>query len=322
MKGKKIKIGLTVFTVLVVFLFLTSGVYAKKKFLIGYSQFLGTNPFLIAMTNGAKKAIQEWEAKGVEVKMVVTDAGDVDGTRQVADCEDLYAQGVDGLLIFPAGGSKLLSDPVRNLFNKNNIPVVVTDIGLEKADWVSFIITDNYLGGQILGEAVAKSVPQDSKVITFDANPAADNCIARQKGFEETAAKKGLKVITEKVVNLTLEEGRRAMEDTLVSDPDIAAVFHINQLNAQGSVSALAVAGNDKVKLVGFDIDATSLQMVKDGKLFALVVQDPYGIGYAGMNQMLTYLTGGTPTKLINIPPILLTKENASDFDDNPQVKQ
>ena len=112
------------------------------------------------------------------------------------------------------------------------------------------------------------------------------------------------------------------MEDTLVSDPDIAAVFHINQLNAQGSASALAAAGNDKVKLVGFDIDATSLQMVKDGKLHALVVQDPYGIGYAGMNQMLIYLTGGTPTKTINIPPLLLTKANASDFDDNPQVKQ
>lgn len=316
------KLGVTLLIlVMIITLPLMSGA-ETKKFLIGYSQFHGTNPFLIAMTAGADKAIEEWKEKDVEVEMIITDGGDTDPMKQVADCEDIFAQGVDGLLIFPAGGSKLMSDPVRNLYNKNNIPVVVTDIGLENADWISFIITDNYLGGKMLAEVVAQNVPKGAKIITFDNNPAAENCIARQNGFEDTAKELGLEVMPEKNPKLTLEDGRLTMEDTLVAIPDIAAVFHINQIAAQGSASALEAAGNTTTNLVAFDIDAPSLKMVKEGKILALTVQDPYLIGYEGMDQMLTYLTGGTPEKLINVPPILCTIENASDFDDNPQVQQ
>lgn len=293
-----------------------------KSFKIGYSQCLGKNPFLIAMTNGAEKAMEEWKAKGVEVELIVTDAGDTDMSKQVSDVEDIYAMGVDGLLIFPAAGSKLMSDPIKNLYNKNKIPVVVTDIGLSDAEWASFIITDNYLGGKMLGELVARNVPKGAKVVTFDCNPAAENCIARQKGFEEAAAAAGLTVLPEKTLPLTLEDGRRLTEDTLTAVPDIAAIFHISQLSAQGSVAALTAMGNESTKVVAFDIDAPSLQMVKDGKILALAVQDPYNIGYAGMNQMLTYLTGGQTTDNVDIPPLVASKENASTFDDNPQVKQ
>ena len=219
------------------------------------------------MTNGAEKAMEEWKAKGVEVELVVTDAGDTDMSKQVSDVEDIYAMGVDGLLIFPAAGSKLMSDPIKNLYNKNKIPVVVTDIGLSDAEWASFIITDNYLGGKMLGELVARNVPKGAKVVTFDCNPAAENCIARQKGFEEAAAAAGLTVLPEKTLPLTLEDGRRLTEDTLTAVPDIAAIFHISQLSAQGSVAALTAMGNKSTKVVAFDIDAPSLQMVKDGKI-------------------------------------------------------
>ena len=47
----------------------------------------------------------------------------------MADLEDLYAQGVQGLILFP-GDSIVLAEPVKNIFNKENIPVVITDIGL------------------------------------------------------------------------------------------------------------------------------------------------------------------------------------------------
>lgn len=293
-----------------------------KKFKIGYSQCLGKNPFLIAMTNGAKKSMDEWKAKGVEVELIVTDAGDTDMSKQVSDVEDIAAMKVDGLLIFPAAGSKLMSDPIKKLYNAKNIPVVVTDIGLSDAKWASFIITDNYLGGKMLGELAARTLPKGAKVITFDCNPAAENCIARQKGFEETVTKAGLTVLPEKILPLTLEDGRKLTEDTLTAVPDVAAIFHISQLSAQGSVAALKAMGNTKTKVLAFDIDAPSLQMVKDGSILGLAVQDPFNIGYAGMNQMLTYLTGGKTTDAVDIPPLMATKENAASFDDNPQVKQ
>jgi ribose transport system substrate-binding protein len=292
---------------------------AGKSFKIGYSQFWGTNPFLIAMTNGANKAIEEWKAKGVETKMIVTNGGDTDTSKQVADTEDLFSQKVNGLLIFP-GDSILLSEPVKNLYNKNNIPVVVTDIGLQSGKYISFLITDNYLGGKQLADLVAKNVSKGSKVATFQHAPGNMNAITRQSGFEERAKELGLLVLPAKKLKLSLEDGKTTMEDTLASDPDIAAVFLINQVVAQGAVSALEAAGNTKCKVVTFDIDKPSLDLVKRGKILGITVQDPWLIGREGMNQMLSYLTGGTPKAKFDVPPKLCTKENASDFDNDPQV--
>ena len=65
---------------------------SAKDYKIGYSVFWGTNSFLVTMVNGAKKAADEWKAKGVNVDIVVTNGGDTDKAKQVSDLEDLYAQ--------------------------------------------------------------------------------------------------------------------------------------------------------------------------------------------------------------------------------------
>ena len=113
-----------------------------KDYKIGYSVFWGTNPFLVTMVNGAKKAAEEWKAKGVNVDMIVTNGGDTDKAKQVSDLEDLYAQGVDGVLIFP-GDSVMVAEPIKTIFNTQNIPVVITDIGIRSGKYISLIITDN-----------------------------------------------------------------------------------------------------------------------------------------------------------------------------------
>ena len=292
---------------------------AAEKYTVGYSQFWGTNPFLVTMANGAKKAIAEWKEKGVEIDMILTNGGDTDTTKQVADLEDLYAQGVDGLVLFP-GDSIVVAEPVKNIYNKEGIPVVITDIGLQSGTWDIFIITDNYAGGQSAADLMAKHVPAGAKVITFDHAPGNDNAQNRQRGFEDQAKKLGLDVQPEKFLKLSLEEGRRLMEDTLVAIPDIKGVYFFNQVVAQGAAAALAAANRTDVMLVSFDLDPVSYGMVKDGKILGLVVQDPFKMGYEGINAMVTKLQGGKPVERMDIPTRILTKENAAEFASDPQI--
>jgi ribose transport system substrate-binding protein len=298
---------------------LAAGAAKAESYTIGYSQFWGTNPFLVTMANGAKKAIGEWKAKGVDVDMILTNGGDTDTTKQVADLEDLYAQGIQGLILFP-GDSIVLAEPVKNIYNKDGIPVVITDIGLQSGSWDTFIITDNYAGGQSAADLMAKNVPPGAKVITFDHAPGNDNAQMRQRGFEDRAKELGLSIQPEKFLKLSLEEGRKLMEDTLVAIPDIKGVFFFNQAVAQGAAAALEAANRPDVKLVSFDLDPVSYQMVKDGKILGLVVQDPFKMGYEGMNAMVTKLQGGKPVERMDIPTRILTKENAAEFAQDPQV--
>lgn len=292
-----------------------------EDYKIGYSVFWGTNPFLVTMVNGAKKAAEEWKAKGVNAELIVTNGGDTDKAKQVADLEDLYAQGVNGVLIFP-GDSVMVAEPIKNVFNAQNIPVVITDIGIRSGDYISLIITDNYKGGEQAADYMATIVDKGSKVITLDHAPTNDNGQTRQKGFEDKSKALGLNVLPEAPVQfLTLDSGRQAMEDLLVSEPDVKGAFAFNQLVLQGAYQALEQAGKaGQVKLVGFDLDPVSYKMVEEGKLDALVVQDPYKMGYEGMNIVLTKLQGGDVPKDVPLGTKLLTKANAAEFANDPQV--
>ena len=309
-----------VMTALAVAAVITAPAYAKD-FKIGYSVFWGTNPFLVTMVNGAKKAAEEWKAKGVNVDMIVTNGGDNDKAKQVSDLEDLAAQGVDGVLIFP-GDSVMVTEPIKTIYNAQNIPVVITDIGIRSGKYISLIITDNLKGGEQAADYMASLIPKGSKVITLDHAPTNDNGQTRRRGFETRSRELGLQVLPEQpVALLTLDAGRQAMEDLLVSQPDVKGAFAFNQLVLQGAYQALQQAGKaGQVKLVGFDLDPVSYQMVKDGKIDGLVVQDPYKMGYDGMNIMLTKLTGGDVKDFVGLGTRLLTKENAAEFANDPQV--
>ena len=59
--------------------------------------------------------------------------------------------------------------------------------------------------------------------------------------------------------------------------------------------------------------------MVKDGKILALVVQDPYKMGYEGMNIVVTKLQGGEVAGW-SARTKILTKDNAAEFANDPQV--
>jgi len=294
---------------------------SAKDLKIGYSVFWGTNPFLVTMVNGAKKAADEWKAKDVNVDLLVTNGGDTDKAKQVSDLEDLHAQGIDGVLIFP-GDSVMVAEPIKNIFNAENIPVVITDIGVRSGKYISLIITDNYKGGQQAADYMASLLPKGSKVVTLDHAPTNDNGQTRQKGFEERAKELGLEVLPEQPVGfLTLDAGRQAMEDLLVSEPDVKGAFAFNQLVIQGAYQALEQAKKTgEVKLIGFDLDPVSFKMVQEGKIDALVVQDPWKMGHEGMNIVLTNLTGGAVQDFVGLGTKLLTKENAAEFAEDPQV--
>ncbi|UQR61831.1 substrate-binding domain-containing protein [Bradyrhizobium sp. C-145] len=299
--------------------FAGSAMAAGNKFKLGYSQFWGTNTFLRTQIAGARKAMAEWEKKGVKVELLVTNGGDTDTTKQVGDLEDLYTQNIDGLLIFP-GDSVVLADPVKNIYNKNKIPVVVTDIGLNSGDWVTYVVTANEMGGRMAADHMATLVPKGAKVIVFDHGPAVQCIIDRNRGFEQRAKELGLTVLPRKVMKLSLEDGRRTMEDTLTEIPDIAGVFFQNHAPTIGAEATLEAAKRLDVKLVNFDTDPTAYRLVKEGKIAGTIVQNPFEMGYVGMNSMLSALTGGKTEKLVELPPKLMTKNNAAEFVNEPQV--
>jgi len=294
----------------------------KKEYLIGISQRWGETAFPSTIVQGARDSAKDWEKKtGTKIRILVTDCED-DPFRQVQDMEYLAGKKVDGLLLFP-GNSQIVSDPLIEVFNRNGIPVVITDIGVEAGDFVSMIITDNTTGGEMAAEEMARQIPPGGKVVVFNNGPGNLNARQRANGFMNKAARMGFTVLPERIGKLNAEDGKRLMEETLLQEPDIAGVFTLTIEPAIGAVGALKSQRNTSCKVVAFDINNEGFKMIKEGSLAACLLQDPYFMGVEGMNQLIYHFSGNESmiNKYIDSPTTVCTIANTARHETNPQIR-
>jgi len=293
-----------------------------KAIKIGYGVTYGTNLSVQVIIKGAEDALNDpkW-ASMFTVEEILTDAGDTDPGKLVGVLEDLYAQGIDGLLVFPAGASDQCTTPVKELYNANNIPVAITDAGITDVDYVCFAVSDNYLGGQMAAEEAAKFMDEGSKVQAWNGTPGSPSSIARCQGYEDKMKELGMTVLPTKGTSVSLEQSQKDMEDLLVSDPEIKGVFSTNYIMALGALKALENADLvGKVQLTPFDVVGTVYDAIKAGSICAAVVQQLDQVGGVPAEALMNTLAGQpVDQKDALIAPKIVTKDNAADFADDPQ---
>ena len=107
--------------------------------------------------------------------------------------------------------------------------------------------------------------------------------------------------------------------DTLVNNPDIAGMVGLWSYNGPAILAAVREANKlDKVKIIAFDEEDETLTGIKDGAIYATVVQQPFEFGYQSMALMAKYLDGdksGIPaSKQIFVPTIAVKKADVEEF--------
>jgi ribose transport system substrate-binding protein len=100
-------------------------------------------------------------------------------------------------------------------------------------------------------------------------------------------------------------------ENLLQGHADVQAIFAQNDEMALGAVRALDGAKRSNVLVVGFDGTPDGIQAVKDGKIAAIVAQQPELIGQLGVQNAKKVLDGQTVEAKIAVPLKMVTKDNA-----------
>jgi ribose transport system substrate-binding protein len=72
------------------------------------------------------------------------------------------------------------------------------------------------------------------------------------------------------------------------------------------------------VVLIGFDATPDLLKEVREGAIDALVLQDPYRMGYDGVRTIIDARAGRTPARRIDTGVALLTRESI----DRPEMQR
>ena len=231
-------------------------------------------------------------------------------------------QNVDGVVMF-ANDPIIFISTLTEIYAKENIPVALADGSMESTEYLTWVSPDYSIGGAMGAEIMAEILPEGSKVIIYNHGPGAGISTDRVNAFYNRAKELGLDPYPVAVIiDQTPEVGQSTLSDSLTAYPDIAGVFMGTNTAVPGFLAAMEEFDRQDIKIVCYDLDADTLDLISQGLVYGSVVNDPYGEGWEGVNQVMYYLTGQYDRVAKRVLPLTrkLTINNWQEFEDDPQV--
>ena len=242
---------------------------------------------------------------------------ETDREKQIQAVEDAIVKNVAGIVLGP-NDAKALVRPVEKI-KAAGIPCVIIDSAVDANpnDYVSFVATDNYLGGVKAARCLAEALDGHGQIILtkFIQNSASTD--ARAQGFKETITKEfpRIQLVAEQYTLGTVEDSRQKTVDMLMRNKNVNGLFAVNQPTTVGAYKALQnqeLIG--KVKMVGFDSDPVLLEGIEDGGVDALVIQNPYAIGYEGVRIVIEAIEGEQVPAKVPIESMIVDRSNLAEM--------
>ncbi|MGB2715470.1 MAG: sugar ABC transporter substrate-binding protein [Vicinamibacterales bacterium] len=272
------------------------------------------NPFFIEMQRGAEEA-----AKTLNVELTVQAAErETDVDKQMQIIENLIQAKVDALAVTPSGSREVV--PAIKKANDANIPVVVVDTRLDQkaaADagvkTVSFVGSDNFRGGQLIGEYLVKASGGKAKVAILEGIAGHETGDSRVRGFREAVAgSPAIRIVASQTANWERDQGFNVFQNILQAQPDVDTVFACNDMMALGAIEAINAGGKaGKIRVLGFDAVKDARAALESGAMAATVAQYPDEMGKAAVEMAVKAVRGEAVRPDVGVRIGLVTRENA-----------
>ena len=262
----------------------------------------------LSVRNGAEDKVKE--LGNIEL-IFRAPAGKTDPNEQTRMAEDAINQKADAILLAPSDPAALA--PVAAKIKEANIPLILIDSAISTEDYDAFFSTDNEAAGALAGETFAKLVNGRGKIGIVHAQPSSTTAIARGKGFETKIKEIAPNI---QIVSVQYSDGDKARAlniatDIMTANPDLVGFFTSNEGSTIGVARAIEDMGKkDSVMLVGFDKSQDTIRALENGTLKATIVQNPYRMGYEGIQTAVDILEGKEVSRLTDTGANVVTLEN------------
>lgn len=179
---------------------------------------------------------------------------------------------------------------------RKGVKMIAIDSSVNSPQIAMFIGTDNVEAGRAAGRAAVEGFAPEEKIRIGLVNyyERTDNGIRREEGFREYIRDIPNAEIVESVnVASNTESASAAAAALLRSHPEINVLVGFNEwmtLGVGDAIRQLSLA--DRVRGVGFDTNTVSVEMLETGEMDALIVQNPFAIGYLGVKNAVERING------------------------------
>ena len=233
--------------------------------------------------------------------------------KQIDIMHDMISRNVDAI-VMAACDENALIDVIQRAVDAG-IPVITIDSGVKSDLPVTFIATDNIKGAKLAADALAELIGGKGEVGVLPIVPGAATSEMRESGFAEGIANYTDIEIVATIYSMSdTAKALAAVEDMMTSNPDLAGVFSASEPGAIGAIQAIESAGKaGEINLVSFDASKEQIAALRRGSIQALVVQNPFRMGYDGVKAAIDFIEGGPLEERIDTGVTIVTLDNLDD---------
>ena len=264
----------------------------------------GDDPYWDACNAGLIEGAKQFgiESQGLRVVMEKNNAtaqGQIEKLRQLGSQSDVAGVAIS---VIQAENAAIVEE-MKNLAAKG-VKVITVDSDVNRETYrdarAFFIGTDNIEGGRLLGTAARTLLEGRGKTsggyVQFAGFTDNDNARARMNGFKE-AIGSGFTEADRMSDEMDLSKARDNVRTALVNHPDLMALVGIWAYNAPAIAEVAMERGvRDRLTIITFDAQAAALNHMADGKIDAMVVQNPFDMGVQTVRLLRAMLAGDEAT--------------------------
>lgn len=230
---------------------------------------------------------------------------------QIDLVENAVTRNADAILIAALDATALVG-PVERA-QSAGIPVATFDAGVD-TQVVFHVGTDNRAGGRLAAERLGALIGGTGRVAVVLHDRESETGIDRWLGFFNGMGERypEVELLSPVVGSGNPERSADLLRGVLDAHPDVQGVFASNEGSAIGAALALQEWEGD-VKLVAFDASAAEIALLRDGEIDGVVAQDPFNMGYLGVQMLFSHLQGEAVPALTRTPLTYITAENLDD---------
>jgi ribose transport system substrate-binding protein len=264
--------------------------------------------FFNQINDGAQAAADKAGAK-----LVIFNANNQPAAQNTA-IENYITQKVDGIVLvaIDVNGVK----PAITAAKAAGIPVVAIDARIPDGDNAAFIGVDNEGAGEQIGKVFADWAKSSGAKPKVGIVGALNSFIQNQRldGFKKAVGDSATFLDTVDGQNVQ-DVAMSAAENLMTANPDMTAIYATGEPALIGSLAAVeSQKMADKVKVFGWDLTAGAIKGIDEGWVAAVVQQDPYQEGVAGVETILKLKAGEKVDPNIDIPVTIVDKSNVDKF--------
>lgn len=304
-----VSISVVALCVLVYLIWMYVGLNQSDKDVVVILKSQAPSEFWNQVIEGAEKAADE---SHISYRFKASkDENDVEG--QISLIRETILEKPDGVVLAATDFYKLESLTVE--IKEAGIDLVLIDSGVEGQAYKSLVATDNYIAGYKVGNTIGDLMVEAENVVIINHVQGALTAMERERGAIEALKSKHPDVGIDVFYCFDDEEvAYKYIHQIINYGVPIDGVIGLNERSSVGAAKALDEYEDGlNIPMVGFDSSISEIQLLEKGIIDALIVQQPFNMGYTGMTTLIKAMNNETIKDRIDTGSKVITRANMFD---------